>query len=197
MRAIRRIPGQQHGFTHPIGEPEDKTRKPDRRSGQQRRRCRDEAPLEALDLKQVLPNGTDLDVVFVRFTDPAEEVNGVRVAQIPVNGLEDIALGLKDLGFRVRGVRTVEEVGRGGSDNLLHLRGNEHARDPHELQLREGNHTRGEEAVNDVNTEEQGLWQEAETRVDLDEPVGQDATHFPGEVLLVGHVVRVRHRRLL
>jgi len=52
--------------------------------------------------------------------------------------------------------------------DFLKLGGDEHAGDADQLELGEGNDTRGEEAVDDVDTEEECLGEKAETDVDLD-----------------------------
>jgi hypothetical protein len=55
----------------------------------------------------------------------------------------------------------------------------------------------GKETVYDVNAEEQSLREQMESRVNLNEPVSQDAPHLPCEILLHLHIVRVRHGRFL
>jgi len=50
-------------------------------------------------------------VHLISFTNPPEEVGWVEVAEIPVQRFRDVVLGLEDLGFGVRGIGTVKEVG--------------------------------------------------------------------------------------
>lgn len=124
-------------------------------------------------------------------------MNWAGVVHAPLECLEDVLLGLQDLALGVGRVSAVKEVLRRGRDDLFDLGSDEHARDPDELEFGEGDNARGEEAVNDVDREEKGLWEKTEAHVDLDEPVSKDAAHLPCEVLLVVHVIRVRHRRSL
>ena len=49
----------------------------------------------------------------------------------------------------------------------------------------------GEEAVDDVDSKEEGLRQQPKTRVNLEQPVDKDAAHLPLELVLAVHVVRV------
>ena len=87
--------------THPVREPENDTRQPDGRGSEQRRRRSDETPLETFDLEQVLANRAHLNVVVVSLADASQEVDGVRVAEVPVDGLQDVTLRLEDLSLGV------------------------------------------------------------------------------------------------
>ena len=109
------------------------------------------------DLPQVFGDGSGLDVVLISLADPPKKVDGVGVAEVPVQGLQDVTLGLEDLGFGVGGVRTVEKVSSRRGNDLFHLRSDEHTRDPHELQFDEGDDTGGKETINDIDAEEKGL----------------------------------------
>ena len=144
-------------WTYPFGEAYDYAREPNRCRSEQGRRRSDETPFETLNLQQVLPNRANLDVVFVRLADAAKEVDGVGVAEIPVDRLQDVTLGLKNLRLTVRGVGTVEKVTRRRRNDFFELRSDEHARDPDELKLGEGNDARRKEAVDDVDAKEQRL----------------------------------------
>jgi hypothetical protein len=57
--------------------------------------------------------------------------------------------------------------------------------------------THAERAVNNVHSKVERFREEAEVRVDLDQPVGEDFMHLPCQVLLAVHIVRVREGRLL
>ncbi len=134
-----------------------------------------------------------MDIVLVRLAYPSKEVDRVRIAHVPVERLEDVAFSLEDLDLRVRRVGTVEEVRGAGGNDLFDLGSDEHAGDPDELELGEGDDALGEEAVDDVDAEEQRLGQQAEAGVYLDEPVDEDASHLPCEILLHLHGGGVRH----
>lgn len=148
-------------------------------------------------LHQILGDGPCLDIVLISLADPPEEVDRVGVAQIPIQRFQNIAFGLEDLRLGVGGIGAVEEVGSRRGNDLLHLRGNEHARNPNELQLDEGDNAGGKETIYDVNAEEKCFREKTESRVNLNKPVGQNAPHLPREIFLHLHIVRIRHGRFL
>ena len=110
-----------------------------------------------MDLEKVLGDGSDMDIVVIRLTDTSQEVDRVRVAHVPVQRLEDVTLCLENLYFSVRRVSAVEEVCGTWSNDFLNLRGDEHACNADELELGQRYDTLGEEAVDDVDAQEQGL----------------------------------------
>jgi hypothetical protein len=58
------------------------------------------------------------------------------------------------------------------------LASNHHSCDAQQLVLPTCNKTVLEETINQIDCNEQGLWQQLELKVDFDEPAMQDATHF-------------------
>ena len=64
-----------------------------------------------INLRSKLGNGSGLDIVLISLANPPEEVDWVGIAEVPVERLQNVSLGLKDLGFGVRGIGMVEEVG--------------------------------------------------------------------------------------
>ena len=67
-----------------------------------------------------------------------QEVEGDGLAQVEVQRPDDAQLHLPDLGLRVRVVRDVDEVGDGGSVDLLDLGDEEHRGHSDQLQLGAG-----------------------------------------------------------
>mgnify|MGYP007051636791 CR=1 FL=1 len=121
-------------------------------------------------------------------------MNRVGVAEIPVESLENIPLSLEDLRLGVRRVCHRKEVADTGGDDFFRLCSDEEASDTNKLELGEGYDARRKEAVDDVDAEEERLGKQPETDMHLDEPVGEDAPHLPGELLLTFHVVGIGHR---
>ena len=187
----------QIASTYPVNLADYQPREPEGSSSDQRGGRGNQAPLETLNLKEVFGDGPRLDVVVVGLAYSAQEVDRVRVAHVPLEGLEHVAFRLQNLGLGVRRVGAVEEVLSTGGDDLLDLCGDEEAGDADELEFRQGHDPHREEPINDVDREEERLWKKPEAGVDLDEPVRQDATHVPGKILLHLHVVGVGHSRLL
>jgi len=150
-----------------------------------------EAVVKKADLHEVLANGPRLDVIIVRLRDPTQEVHGVGVAQVVAERRQDEALGTEDLGLGKAIIGNMAEVGDVGSENLLVLGGNQHGGDADELQAIQLHHLLRQEAVDDVDGEEQRLGEEVELGVDLDQPVDEDAPRLPLQIVLVRHVLRV------
>ena len=61
-----------------------------------------------MNLQQVLADCANLNVVVVRLADAPEEMNGVGIAQVPVNRLEHIAFRLEDLRLGIGLLRALE-----------------------------------------------------------------------------------------
>lgn len=149
------------------------------------------------DLHEVLGHGSALNVVAIGFRDPSEEVDGVGVGEVEVDVAKNVAFGFEDFVVFVSTVSHVEEVGNGRAHHFLVLGSDEEGGNSDELKFNEGDDTGGEEAIDDVGREEDGFGEEAEFGVNLDEPVNQDSSHFPGNLVLIRHVVDVRHSREL
>ncbi|KAI6754304.1 hypothetical protein HG530_012818 [Fusarium avenaceum] len=123
--------------------------------------------VEETDLHQVLADGTRLNVIVVRLRDSAEEVHRVGVAKIVVECAKDESLSAEDLSFT--------ETVVGDALEVLDVRRKDLLLDD----------LLGQEAVNNINGEEKGLREEMKACVDLNEPVNQNTTSLPLEVVLV------------
>lgn len=149
--------------------------------------------VDARDLHEVLCHRPRLDVVVVGLGDPPEEVDRVGVAEVELEGLQEVPLRSEDLVVSVPSVGHVEEVLNRGTDDFFVLGSDEEGGGSDELELDEGDGSSREEPVDEVDGEEEGFGEETELSVDLDEPVDEDPTHLPLEFGLVGHVVPVWH----
>ena len=69
---------------HPIFPTKDKSSQPNRSSRKERGRRRNQSPFQALNLHQVLGDGSGLDIVLISLADPPKEVDRVGVAEVPV-----------------------------------------------------------------------------------------------------------------
>lgn len=161
------------------------------RSGDLAGRVLEEAVVETADFKKVLSESTRLDVVVVGLGDTAEEVHGVRVGEVVVEGGQDETLGLEDLGLGEAIIGNVLEVLDVRRQDLLVLGSNEHGGNTNELKTVKLDNLAREETVDDVDSKEQSLGQEPEAGVNLQQPVDEDATHLPLKLVLAVHVVWV------
>lgn len=108
--------------------------------------------------------------------------------------MEDEALGGKDLRLGEAIVRDVLEIADVRGQDFLVLGRNKHGGNTNQLDAIELNDLLRQEAINDVDGQEQCLGQKVEASVDLDEPVNQNAARLPLQLVLMVHVVRVRQR---
>ena len=175
----------------PLTTLKDSTGKVHGGSSDMARRVLEEAVVETANLKQILAESAGLDVVVVGLGDTTEEVHGVGVGEVVVQGTKDEALGLEDLGLGEAIIGDVLEVLDVGREDFLVLGSDEHGGDTDELEAVELDNLAGEEAVDDVDSKEEGLRQQPKTRVNLEQPVDKDAAHLPLELVLAVHVVRV------
>lgn len=150
-----------------------------------------EAVVEAANLEKVFAESTGLDVVVVGLGDATKEVHGVGVGQVVVQSTKDETLSLEDLGLSEAIVGDVLEVLDVGREDFLVLRSNEHGSDTDKLKAVELDNLARQEAIDDVHCQEKGLRQQPKARVNLQQPVDEDATHLPFEFILAVHVVRV------
>jgi len=121
-------------------------------------------------------------------------VDGVGVAEVELEGLQEVPLRSEDLLVSVTSVGHVEEVLNRRADDFFVLGGDEESGGSDELELDEGDGSSREEPVDEVDGEEEGFGEETELSVDFNEPVDEDSTHLPLEFGLLGHVVVVGHR---
>lgn len=183
--------------TYPGTLGKDLAGEPVARSGDEARRAGQELVVDDADLHQILGHRATLDVVPVRLGDPPEKVDRVRVREVEVKHVQDVALGLEDLVVRVPSVGHEQEVRHRRAHDLLVLGGDEQGGDADELELDERDDAGGQEAIDDVGREENGLRQQAELGMNLDEPVDEHPAHLPRHLALVRHVVRIGQRRQL
>lgn len=154
-----------------------------------------ESVIEEADLHEVLANGTGLDVILISLGDAAKEVHRIGIAEVIVQGGQDVSFGVEDLGLSESIIGNVSEVGNVRGENLFVLGRNEHGSNTDKLQTVELNNLGREETINDVHRKEESLRQKVETRMDFDQPVNENATHLPLEIVLVRHIIGVRSRR--
>ena len=148
--------------TYPSLTIKSKTREPNCSSSEKRRGCGEKSPLQAHSLNQILGNGPSLDVVSVGFADPAQEMDGVGVTQIPIKCLEHILLHLENLVLGVSVFSTVKKLCDRRCDDLLKLRSDKEAGEPHQLEFGQGYDANREEAVDGVDGEEKSLGDQME-----------------------------------
>ena len=139
-----------------------KTREPNRSGSKKRRRCGEKSPLQAHSLNQILGNGPSLDVVSVGLADPAQEMDRVGVTQIPIECLEHISLRLENLILGVSVFGMVKKLCDRWCDDLLELRSDKEAGEPHQLEFGQGYDVNGEEVVDGVDGEEKSLGDQME-----------------------------------
>lgn len=113
--------------------------------------------IDDTNLHQVLGDRSTRNIVSIRFRDSTKEVDGIGVAEIEIDHVEDVSLRLEDLVVLVAAVGHVEEVGDGGTDDFFVFRSDEEGGYSDELELDEGDDADGEEAVDDVGREEDGF----------------------------------------
>ena len=135
-----------------------------------------------------------MNIVVVGLGDAAEKVHGVGVAKVVVKGRQDKALRTEDLGLSEAIIGDVTEVGDVRGENLLVLGGNEHGGDTDKLKTIELDDLCTQETIDDVDGKEERLGQQVEAGMDLNEPVDENAASLPLKVVLVIHVLGVRHR---
>lgn len=149
--------------------------------------------VQQADLHQILAKGTGLNIVVVGLGDAAKKVHGVGVAKVVVEGRQDEALRAEDLGLSEAIIGDVAEIGDVRGENLLILGGNEHCGNTDKLKTIELDDLCTQETIDDVDGKEQRLGQQVESSMDLNEPVDENTASLPLEVVLVVHVLRVRH----
>lgn len=156
-----------------------------------------EAVVEKGNLHKVLSESTGLDIVVIGLGDTSQEVHWVWVAQVVVECGKNVTLGAEDLLLSESIVGDMTEVLNVWRQDLLVLGRNEHGSDTNELETVELDNLCGQEAVEDVDSKEESLWQEVETGVNLDQPIDKDTTHLPLQIFLVLHVLWVWQGGLL
>ena len=151
--------------------------------------------IDAADLNEIFRDRAGLDVVSVGFADPAKEMQRVRITHVEAKGREHVSLRPEKLVDIITAVRHMEEMRNARTDDLFVFGGYEQRGEADQLEFDEADDSLREEAVDHVCRNEQGFGKQPEFGVDFNEPVHQDGTHLPLKLVLVIHVVRVRHRR--
>jgi hypothetical protein len=82
-----------HRTTYPGLVIENKARKPDGGGSQEGRDCREQSPLQVRNLEKILGDGLSLDIVFrvISLADPSQGMDGIGVAQVPLERLEHVS----------------------------------------------------------------------------------------------------------
>ena len=152
-----------------------------------------EAVVKQADLHQVLAEGTRLNIVVVGLGDATKEVHRVGIAEIIVKSAEDESLGAEDFRLAEAIIGDMTEVGNMGREDFLVFGRDEHGSNADQLQTIQEDNLLGEESINDVDSQEEGLREQVETSMDLDQPVNENASCLPLKVVLVRHVLRIGH----
>jgi len=153
-----------------------------------------ESVVQKTDLHKVLGEGPRLEVVLVCLGNSPQEVHRIGVRQVVVQSREDEPFGTKNLFLSEAIVGDVAEVLNVRRENLLVLGGNEHRSHTDQLELIQHDDLVCQKPIDNVDGQEEGLREETEASVNLDEPIHKDTAHLPLEVDLVVHVVGVRLR---
>lgn len=133
-----------------------------------------------------------MNVVPVGFGYTPKEVERVREGKVKVERREKVSFSLEHLGDVVSSIGHVDEMSDGRADDFLVLGSHEETGDADQLEFLERDDANGEESINEVGSDEQCLGEQAEFRVDLNQPVHDDATHVPVDLALIIHVVGFR-----
>lgn len=149
----------------------------------------DEAAIHHSNLEEVLSQGTDLVVVLISLGDQAEEGHWSWVANAPSKLVEHEALSLGNLLLGESLLNHEADLVKVWWVDLLNLTSDEECGGTNKLKLGEGNSLDRHEAVNDIDGEEEGLWEHLETLVDLNNPIDKDSAVVPHDLLLLLHVV--------
>jgi hypothetical protein len=123
-----------------------------------------------------------------RLEVPNKEAVAAGDGNIVVQSLEHHLLHVKDLVAGVGTVADVDQIAQFRWVNLLVLGGNEEARDANELQLVTLNLLDRQVTVDEIDREVEGLRNELEFEMDLNQPVNEDGTHALIDVRLILHV---------
>lgn len=141
------------------------------------------------ELEEVLGDSTSLQVVLISLADAAKKAHRARPSEIEVEDGEHEALGLQNFVNGVAAIDHVDNLLDGRRSDLFILGSDKDGSSTDQLQLSEGDDLVGEEPVNVVDAEKQGLREQSKAEVHLDQPVHQHRSHRPLDLGLVGHVV--------
>ena len=132
----------------------------------------DHPPFETVNLNKVLGQGPGLRVKPIRLGNPSQERDRGGIRKVPVDRLEDILLSILDVLLGTRVLAEVHKVLDGRRANLFVLGCDEQGGDTHQLQLGDDDGPSGEEAVNQVDSDKEGLREHAARLVHCYDPVG-------------------------
>lgn len=127
----------------------------------------DESFVHDGNLQKVLGQCPRFKIVIVGLADPSEETHWARPPEFELKHAEHEAFGLEDLIHRVAAIDHVHNLLDGWTIDLFVFGCDKNSSGTNKLQLAKRYNLAGEEAVNVVDTKEQGLWQESEAVVDL------------------------------
>ena len=166
-------------------------------SGNEAGRAADESLVHDGHLDEVLGQSANLVVIVVGLADPPQEAHRAGPPKLPLQHREHEALRLHDLLHGVAPVDHVDNLLQRRAVDLFVLGSEQNCRSTDELELAKRYDLAREEPVNVVDREEERLGKEAETLMDLNEPVHQDRPHGPLDLGLHVHIVRVRKKVVL
>lgn len=117
--------------------------------------------------KKVLGQCSSFKIVVIGLADPPEEAHWARPPEFELKHAEHEAFGLEDLIHGVAAIDHVYNLLDGWTIDFFVLGRNKDSSGTNKLQLAKRYNFAREEAVNVVDTKEQGLWQECKAVVDL------------------------------
>ncbi len=132
--------------------------------------------VEQADLQQILRHRTGLYIVIVGFRYSSQEIDGIRIAQIIVQFGENVTFRLQNLFLRETVIGHMLKVMDVGRQDFFVLGRDEHGRDTYQLQSIQLHNLGGQKAIDDVHGQKDGLGNQVETGVNLNQPVHQHTT---------------------
>lgn len=179
--------------TYPFFSSQTKSSKPQSRGREVRRYVADQTPFNKSNLKEVLSDGARVSLAVVCLAAASEPTHRSRRAQVIVKSLQNKALSLKNLLNLVLIVREERDLFDRRRVGLLKLGRDQERSNANQLNFGQGDRAERQESVNDIDSEEERLGKQVESRVHLEKPVDKNAPMFPRDLSLVLHVVGVGH----
>mmetsp|Transcript_23436 Transcript_23436/g.73458 ORF Transcript_23436/g.73458 Transcript_23436/m.73458 type:complete len:436 (-) Transcript_23436:260-1567(-) len=152
-----------------------------------------EPVLHQRELREVGRQELNLGVCLCSLEEAPKEALGGGRGQLKVQGCQQSPLHVEHFLPRVRVVRDVAELVHLRSVDLLVLGRNQHARDPHELQLAPHHLINGQVPIYAAHRQEEGVRDELVLLRHLHEPVHENPAHRGVDVAL--ELIHVAHRR--
>ena len=148
----------------------------------------DQAVLDLGQFDEVASHHVGLLVVVEELGVSLEEQVGTGEGDVEPELLEHLAFHLQDLLLGVGFVGHIDEISEIRWVDLLVLARGEKRGNADQLELLPADLGFFEIAIDEVNGQEEGLVDELELQVDVDEPVDENGAHFLIDVCLLGHV---------